>query len=138
MPSASATADAVVVDTDVASTLLRGTLPVAIADQLAGVTLCVAFVTVGELFRGAVHAGWGERRTGDLRHWLEHILVLPADATVGRRWGELTGRALRAGRPLPANDAWIAACCLVYEAPLATLNVRDFDRIDGLRLLTAE
>lgn len=24
------------------------------------------------------------------------------------------------------NDTWIAACCLVYDLPLATLNVKDF------------
>jgi predicted nucleic acid-binding protein len=26
----------------------------------------------------------------------------------------------------PANDTWIAACCLVDDLPLATLNVKDF------------
>ena len=30
------------------------------------------------------------------------------------------------GRPRPANDTWIAACCLVREVPLATLNIKDF------------
>ena len=25
------------------------------------------------------------------------------------------------------NDAWIAACCIVAELPLATLNVKDFE-----------
>jgi predicted nucleic acid-binding protein len=29
-------------------------------------------------------------------------------------------------RPRPANDTWIAACCLVRELPLATLNIKDF------------
>jgi hypothetical protein len=52
---------------------------------------------------------------------------------MARRWGEITGRALRAGRPLPANDAWVAACCLSYGVPLATLNTRDFAAIAGLR-----
>jgi predicted nucleic acid-binding protein len=36
------------------------------------------------------------------------------------------------------NDSWIAACCLSYDVPLATLNTKDFvDFVqrDGLRLL---
>lgn len=28
--------------------------------------------------------------------------------------------------PRPQNDTWVAACCLVYGLPLATLNVKDF------------
>ena len=33
---------------------------------------------------------------------------------------------LRRGRPRPVNDTWIAACCLVRDLPLATLNVKDY------------
>jgi len=130
------TADAVVIDTDVASRLMRRTLPAVVADRLVGLTPAITFVTVGELFRGAVHARWGARRTTELTGWLARLVALPADQAVARRWGEITGEALRAGRPLPANDAWIAACCLTHEVPLATLNARHFAHVDGLRLIT--
>ncbi len=129
------TAETVVIDTDVASRLMRRTLPESVAARLVGVTPAVTFVTVGELVRGAVHAHWGARRSAELTRWLARVLVLPGDHAVARRWGEITGTALRAGRPLPANDAWIAACCLTYGTPLATLNTRDFAHVDGLRLL---
>jgi len=131
------TAETIAIDTDVASGLIRRTLPAAVADGLADATLAVTFVTVGELFRGAVHARWGPRRTADLTMWLARLLVLPADRTVARRWGQITGAALRAGRPLPTNDSWIAACCLTHGIPLATLNTRDFANVRGLRLVTA-
>ncbi len=131
------TADAVVMDTDVASRLMRKTLPATVADRLAGLMPAVTFVTVGELFRGAIHARWGERRVRELDRWLSRLVALPADRAVAQRWGELTGHALQLGRPLPANDAWIAACCLIHEAPLATLNPRDFVDIPGLQVLTA-
>ncbi len=124
-------------DTDVVSRLMRETLPAPVARRLRGVTPCVTFVTVGELFRGAAHAGWGTRRVTALERWLERVIVIPADQATARRWGEITGRALRAGAPLPANDAWIAACCLTHDTPLATLNSRHFEGIDSLRLVTA-
>jgi toxin FitB len=38
----------------------------------------------------------------------------------------------------PQNDIWIAACCLVDDLPLATLNVKDvtdFVEHEGLTLI---
>jgi len=30
-----------------------------------------------------------------------------------------------------AHDMWMAACCLAYEAPLATLNLKDYEDFTG-------
>lgn len=62
-------------------------------------------------------------RYADLPRWL---VVLPYDQLVAARWGELQAYAQLRGRPRPVNDSWIAACCLVRELPLATLNTKDF------------
>ncbi|MDT0349546.1 PIN domain-containing protein [Pseudonocardia charpentierae] len=46
--------------------------------------------------------------------------------------------ATRRGRPRPQNDTWIAATCLAYDLPLATLNVKDFKDFaehEGLTLI---
>lgn len=124
-------------DTDVVSRLMRDTLPSVVARRIRRITPCVTFVTVGELFRGATHAGWGPRRVSALERWLTRVVIIHADDAVARRWGEITGLALRSGEPLPANDAWIAACCLTHDTPLATLNARHFTSIASLRLVTA-
>lgn len=131
------TGDAVVIDTDVAAALMRDSLSPELRSGLTGVALYVTFVTVGELYRGATHAGWGARRVDALADWLRRLTTIPAERAVAHRWGEITGHALAAGRPLPANDAWIAACCLTHDVSLATLNLRDFRRIEGLRIVTA-
>jgi predicted nucleic acid-binding protein len=50
----------------------------------------------------------------------------------------MSGVTLR-GRPRPVNDTWVAACCLVRELPLATVNTKDyidFSEHEGLELLT--
>ena len=50
----------------------------------------------------------------------------------------MQAHAERRGRPRPVNDTWIAACCLVRDLPLATLNVKDFSDFadhDGLRII---
>jgi predicted nucleic acid-binding protein len=55
--------------------------------------------------------------------------------------GQLTVEAERRGRARPINDTWIAACCLVADLPLATLNLKDFEDFaehDGLQLIRAD
>ena len=52
--------------------------------------------------------------------------VYPASELAGR----LLARRQTAGRPLAAQDAMIAAVCLVHGATLATRNVKDFEGLD--------
>ncbi|HXZ72058.1 MAG TPA: hypothetical protein VEH31_14495 [Streptosporangiaceae bacterium] len=52
----------------------------------------------------------------------------------------MSAAATQRGRPRPVNDTWVAACCLAYDLPLATLNVKDFADFaehDGLSLIRA-
>lgn len=124
----------VVIDTDVASKILRDRLPDALAAALVGKTLCTTFVTVAELTQWAEMRRWGAGRRHELTAWLAPVLVLPYNEhqddsvleDVARTWGEISARARMRGRPRPQNDTWIAACCLVYGLPLATLNVKDY------------
>jgi predicted nucleic acid-binding protein len=126
----------VVIDTDIASRLMQRSLPGDVLQAMSGLWLRITFVTVGELHRGAAHAHWGRRRVAEMVDWLSMFDPIPGDRAVAERWGEITGHALAAGRPRPANDAWVAACCLVHGLPLATLNSRDYEDITGLRLLS--
>lgn len=116
----------IVLDTDVASASLRNRLPDRLRAALAGHTMCITFVTVGELMKWRVLRSWGPGRTADLARWRQRVGVLEYDEAVAERWGQLQARAQRRGRPRPHNDTWIAACCLVDELPLATLNTKDF------------
>jgi predicted nucleic acid-binding protein len=110
------------------------------ANALVGHTLCVTFVTVAEMARWADKRRWGTRKRTQLIDWLARRPVLPYAAEVSWRWGALVAAAERRGRPRPVNDTWIAACCLIAELPLATLNTKDFTDYadhDGLRLFPA-
>jgi predicted nucleic acid-binding protein len=127
----------IVLDTDVASTLLRRRAPDAVSARLAGHVAAVTFVTVGELTKWTLVRHWGPRNIAAMRGFLSQLLVLPYDQRVAARWGELQGSAQLRGRPRPVNDSWIAACCLVRELPLATFNTKDFADFaehDGLTL----
>jgi predicted nucleic acid-binding protein len=128
----------VVVDTDVASTLLRRRTSDTLARQLASHTIAITFVTHGELTKWTLVRRWGPRSLETMRTFLAALVVLPYDQHVANRWGEIQAYAQLRGRPRPANDSWIAACCLVRQLPLATFNIKDcadFAEYEGLELV---
>jgi predicted nucleic acid-binding protein len=94
--------------------------------ELLGAQVGITFVTLAELHRWALLRNWGPQKLIGLDAWLSTRPTLPYTDAVARKWGEISAYATRRGRPRPQNDSWIAACCLVYDLPLATLNLKDF------------
>jgi toxin FitB len=121
-----AQARAVVYDTDVASRSFKGRVPAALAMRLVGRQPLVTFVTVGELTQWTRLRRWGPRNRAMLEDWLADKPVISGGKSIAAVWGELSAAATQRGRPRPVNDTWIAACCIAYGLPLATLNVKDF------------
>jgi predicted nucleic acid-binding protein len=134
-------AASVVLDTDAASLAHKGRLTPELTDHLKGKVVCVTFVTVGELHKWAEIRSWGRRTRDELEAWLGRIVKLPYSEDVARKWGGIAARAEQRGRKRPVNDTWVAACCLTFEAPLLTLNRKDFldfAEHEGLVLLPEE
>lgn len=131
--------DYIVLDTDVTSLGFKQQLPPALLARLAGRPTCITFVTHGELVQWGVMWRWGPRRQAALAQRLAGLPVLPGDKEVAEMWGQLSADAKLRGRSRPQNDTWIAACCLVYQLPLATRNVKDFQDFaehNGLNLIS--
>ena len=127
-----------VVNTDVASTLLRRRTSDALARQLPGHAIAITFVTYGELTKWTLVRHWGPRSLETMRVFLGELVVLPDDQHVAVRWSEIQANAQLRGWPRPANDSWIAACCLVLGLSLATFNTKDyadFAEHEGLELV---
>jgi predicted nucleic acid-binding protein len=128
----------IVLDTDVASNILRGRLTDPLRSRLTGQSLCITFASLGELTMWRVIRDWGPRRLAAYESWRHEVIVLPYDEAVAVKWGQVQGNAHLRGRPRPQNDTWIAACCLANDLPLATFNTKDFADYaehDGLRLI---
>ena len=125
---------AVVVDTSVVSYLFKEhSLAAFYREHLLDRYLAVSFMTVAELYRWPFERGWGEPRLAALRRYLENFVVLPHDEGLSWEWARIVSRK---GRPISQADGWIAATAICHGVPLVTHNVRNFQHVDGLSLIT--
>jgi toxin FitB len=133
----------IVFDTNVISEILRSRPNERVVEWFDSVDVnqvATTAITVGELRFGAALLPQGSRRTA-----LEQAI----DGIVSRMFGgriadfdfAATGpyASLRAarkldGRPIPSQDAQIAAICISRQAVLATRNTKDFDGL-GITLI---
>jgi toxin FitB len=126
----------IVLDTDVVSLHYKQRLPAKVRQHMLGQTRYITFATAGELRKWQVTRDWGWARRTGLQLRLDSKWVLPYNRRVAWTWGRIAARAMRRGRTLPANDLWIAACCIERRLPLLTMNRRhfeDLERQEGLR-----
>lgn len=70
----------IVIDTDVASAILRERTPEHLAPQLTRQPLAVTFVTVGEPTQWTVVRHWGPQRRARIARSYDRVVVLPYSA----------------------------------------------------------
>lgn len=125
----------VVVDTDIASLIWRDALPGELDRKLLGQISLITFVTLGEALTGAHSGGWDLRRSSGLRAFYEHAFtLLEWDDAIPYTYARLRGQAARNGHAVPANDCWIAACCVSHDLPLMTRNRKHVEPLEPLGL----
>jgi predicted nucleic acid-binding protein len=130
--------DVILLDTNIASLLLKknDTRYAQYQECLQGKILAISLMTVAELYQWAAIRQWGESRIQDMESVLSsQCVVLPMDTETCRYWGSIRAQCRRQGRPVSAQDAWIAASGLQYGLPLLTHNVSDFEAVSGLQLV---
>jgi tRNA(fMet)-specific endonuclease VapC len=102
-------------------------------DRFAPVT-AMSVVVYGELCFGRESSQRWDETAAHLSALLETIQVLPLPLDAGMRYGEIRADLEQRGRPIGANDTWIAAHALAENLTLVTNNEREFGRVPGLRI----
>jgi tRNA(fMet)-specific endonuclease VapC len=100
----------------------------------------IAIVTVEERMRGwlaaiakertALRQVIGYRELAKLFDFYQAFEIVPFDEPAAQRFDDLRGQHLRLG----TMDLKIAATALVHDALLLSANLRDFERVPGLRV----
>lgn len=108
-------------------------------ELLAGEVGAIAAVTVAELLHGVHRAQTIHQRLQRQRK-VEAIIsalnVLPYTEEVARVHAEIWAHLAESGQIIGAHDLIIAATALVHRLTLATLNLRHFERVPGLAVVS--
>jgi predicted nucleic acid-binding protein len=127
----------VVVDTNVVSFLLKkDTKAECYRRHLEGKVLGISFMTLAEVYYGAIKSNWGRKKRERLQTALRKYSVIPFDSTVCAFWARIRAEREKVGHPITHSDAWIAASALRCDAPLVTHNPKHFEGIEGLRVIS--
>lgn len=132
----------VILDSSVLIGAERGAVRLgALLESLGSEPVGIAAITASELLHGchrAKGAATRARRFAFVDALLDAIPVLPFGLGEARRHAELWAELSRSGAPIGPHDLLIGATALARGHILATLNVRDFSRVPGLRLLALQ
>ena len=123
----------IAVDTDVFSFVFKGdTRAQVFRPMLNAAKPCLCFASVAELYRWKIMRNWSAIKLADLKREIGSYRILNYDDDIAWQWAKIMSVQ---GKPMAANDAWIAASALRHGIPLLTNNRKHYQHVAGLTLL---
>jgi tRNA(fMet)-specific endonuclease VapC len=128
---------AVLIDTDLLIDLEQGSD--AVERLLGEEDRAISVITVSELLHGVLraHGATRTRRQAFVEHLLAGLQAIPITEPVARIHADVWSGLADRGELIGAHDLWIAATAIAHGLAIATRNTPHFDRIPGLRVITA-
>jgi tRNA(fMet)-specific endonuclease VapC len=108
---------------DKSSTILFG-----LADETE---LFISAVSLYELYMGAT----SKEKMQDIINLTSDLTILPFTDEIALKAGQIYHQLRASNQLIEFRDIFIAATCLVFNLPIATLNKKHFRRIDSLKIL---
>lgn len=99
-------------------------------DRYPNVQLELSFIAAAEFLIGFEFSPEHGMRV------LAEFNVKPMTSDTCQLYALIWNRLKRDGNLIGLNDIWIAATCLEHGLPLLTRNVREFERVPGLEILS--
>jgi predicted nucleic acid-binding protein len=93
--------------------------------------LAVPVIVLGEYRLGIAQSRRRTEYENWLREWIGTVTVLDIDDETTHHYAAIGLELRRSGKPIPANDLWIAALCRQHSLPLISRD-RHFDVVKGL------
>ena len=92
--------------------------------------IAVPVIVLGEYRYGIRQSREGARYETWLKESLSAYRVLTVDEETTKHYAAIRGELKRKGRPIPANDVWVAAFTRQHALPLLTRD-KHFDWVPG-------
>ena len=96
--------------------------------------MCTSAVTLGELIYGAERSSQPERNLADIEGLIARLEVAPFEEHASEHVGQLRAELTRMGQPIGPYDMMIAGHARAMGLILVTNNMKEFERVPGLRL----
>ncbi len=90
---------------------------------------------IGELLYGALNSTKTRNNEKFVHKFAGYSLVMPIDESVAARYARVRFALKQHGNPIPENDVWIAAACLILEVPLLSRDDH-FKFVPGLTVIS--
>lgn len=97
----------------------------------------ISVITAAELLHGIERADTEERklrRQAFVEKVIESFPVFPFDLMVGRIYARTWAAVVQKGWTVGAHDLIIAATAISLDYTVATINIRDFEKIPGVKM----
>ncbi|VAW67834.1 VapC toxin protein [hydrothermal vent metagenome] len=96
--------------------------------------MCISSVSWGELVYGAERSSRPESNLADIEGFAARLEVLPFENKAADHFGQLRAELYKQGKPIGPYDMMIAGHARSSGLILVTNNMKEFDRVPGLRL----
>ncbi len=96
--------------------------------------MCMSSVTWGELVYGAEKSAQPERNLADIESLAARLDVSPFGDQAAAHFGQLRAELYRQGKPIGPYDMMLAGHARSLGLILVTNNLKEFERVPGLRV----
>ena len=96
--------------------------------------LCISSITLAELFHGVEKSAKPDHNLRQVEDFVSRLEVLEYGNKAAAHYGDIRANLERKGTPVGVNDLHIAAHARSEGLTLVTNNLREFERVEGLRL----
>ena len=122
-------------DTNIAIYVTKRRPPEALAtfNQHAG-QLCISSITLAELIHGAEKSAKPDHNLRQVEDFTSRLTVLEYGNKAAAHYGDIRAALERKGTPIGVNDLHIAGHARSEGLTLVTNNLKEFERVEALRL----
>lgn len=96
--------------------------------------MCISSITLAELLHGAEKSAMPEHNLGQVEDFVSRLDILEYGSKAASHYGDIRANLERNGTPIGVNDLHIAGHARCEGLTLVTNNLREFERVEALRL----
>ena len=122
-------------DTNIAIYVIKRRPPEALAtfNQHAG-QLCISSISLAELLHGAEKSAKPDHNLRQVEDFISRLIVLDYGNKAAAHYGDIRAVLERKGTPIGVNDLHIAGHARSEGLTLVANNLKEFERVEALRL----